>query len=69
MIDGGSDDSGPVSISLPAFIKEIVNGSFAPKKSLYDARPWTILVDLPEDEIKEIKRELLTMDVLFKRWV
>ncbi len=65
VIDRRSDDNGPVSISLPAFIREVVNGSFAPKKSLYDAQPWTILVDLPEDEIKELKRELLTMDVLF----
>ncbi len=65
VIDRGSDDSGPVSISLPAFIQEVVNGSFVPKKSLYDAQPWTILVDLPEDDIKELKRKLLSMNVLF----
>lgn len=65
VIDGSGDDSGPISISLPAFIQEVVNGSFAPKKCLYDAQPWTILVDLAEDEIKELKRELLAMDVFF----
>jgi hypothetical protein len=65
VIDGRGDDNGPVSISLPAFIQEVVNGSFVPKKSLYDAQPWTILVDLPEGEIKELKRELLVLDVLF----
>lgn len=65
VIDGRGDENGPVSISLPAFVQEVVNGSFAPGKSLYDAKPWTILVDLPENEIKDLKRELLSMNVLF----
>lgn len=65
VIDTALPASGNALISLAGFIRELVEHSFCPAKSLYDAVPWTILIDTPLDQILRVKSYLLDNGVIF----
>lgn len=65
VIDGRTGELGAVSMSLAGFIGELVDSSYKIGKHLYTAQPWTILIDVDDPTIKELKRELLKMGITF----
>jgi hypothetical protein len=65
VIDFGSETGGNALISLKGFVKELVDHTFSSKKSLYDAVPWTILVDVPLDVLVQLKSYLLDNHIAF----
>jgi hypothetical protein len=65
VIDYASKGGGDALISLGGFIKELVDSSYSHSKSLYDAVPWTIIVDCSTKDLIQVKAYLLDNDVIF----
>lgn len=63
---GGSLFNGnPDSILPHVFIQTLIDKTFAEKKTVEDARPWTLVLDISEAQIKELKKKLLENNIRF----
>lgn len=47
------------------FIHTLIDKTFAEQKTVEDARPWTLILDIPESQINELKKRLLENNIRY----
>ena len=53
------------SVLPHVFVQSLIDKTFAERKTVEDARPWTLILDVPESTITELKKRLLQNNVRF----